>query len=98
VGLVSERALDLGHQVILVDDDPAKLAALRRARFPSLPELLKRHPGHSLTFSDDLPQAVRAGYASLSPPARPDRAGRSGSLLGGVGRPQRFRRYQSCQG
>ena len=57
VGLVAGACFaDLGHQVILVDNDQAKLAAF-------LPELLKRHRGHNLKFSDDLPQAVRASQA-----------------------------------
>jgi UDPglucose 6-dehydrogenase len=54
---------DLGHDVILVDNDQEKLAALRDGRVPIhekfLPELLSRHRGHRLTFSDDLKEAVR---------------------------------------
>src|SRR6202165_787205 len=68
VGLVAGACFaDLGHDVILVDDDQAKLAALNAGQVPIhenvLPELLKRHRGHNLTFSDDLPQAVRASQA-----------------------------------
>jgi UDPglucose 6-dehydrogenase len=68
VGLVAGACFaDLGHQVILVDNDQAKLAALNAGEVPIheklLPELLKRHRGHNLKFSDDLPQAVRASQA-----------------------------------
>src|ERR1700682_6240751 len=68
VGLVAGACFaDLGHQVILVDNDQAKLAALNAGQTPIhekfLPELLKRHRGHNLKFSDDLPEAVRASRA-----------------------------------
>jgi UDPglucose 6-dehydrogenase len=68
VGLVAGACFaDLGHQVIVVDNDQAKLAALNKGEVPIhekfLPELLKRHRGHNLTFSDDLPAAVRASRA-----------------------------------
>jgi UDPglucose 6-dehydrogenase len=53
---------DLGHDVILVDNDQQKLAALRNGQVPIhekfLPELLTRHKGNRLTFSDDLKAAV----------------------------------------
>jgi UDPglucose 6-dehydrogenase len=65
VGLVAGACFaDLGHDVILVDNDERKLAALRNAQIPIhekfLPELLSRHRGHLLQFSDDLAEAVRA--------------------------------------
>lgn len=68
VGLVAGACFaDLGHQVILVDNDQAKLAALRAGDVPIhekfLPELLHRHRDHNLTFSDDLPAAVGASKA-----------------------------------
>src|SRR5579863_10321209 len=68
VGLVAGACFaDMGHQVILVDNDQAKLAALNAGEVPIhekfLPELLKRHRGHNLKFSDDLPAAVRASQA-----------------------------------
>src|SRR5712671_1674258 len=68
VGLVAGACFaDLGHQVIVVDNDQAKLAALKAGEVPIhekfLPELLKRHRGHNLTFSDDLKQAVGASQA-----------------------------------
>jgi UDPglucose 6-dehydrogenase len=64
VGLVAGACFaDLGHDVILVDNDQRKLAALRNGQVPIhekfLPELLSRHRGHRLTFSDDLQEAVR---------------------------------------
>ena len=65
VGLVAGACFaDLGHDVILVDNDQRKLAALRNGQVPIhekfLPELLSRHRGQRLTFSDDLQEAVRA--------------------------------------
>jgi UDPglucose 6-dehydrogenase len=64
VGLVAGACFaDLGHDVILVDNDQKKLAALRNGEVPIhekfLPELLSRHRGQRLTFSDDLEEAVR---------------------------------------
>jgi UDPglucose 6-dehydrogenase len=63
VGLVAGACFaDLGHDVILVDNDQQKLAALRKGQVPIhekfLPELLTRHRGNRLTFSDDLKEAV----------------------------------------
>jgi UDPglucose 6-dehydrogenase len=68
VGLVAGACFaDLGHEVILVDNDPQKLAALKSGNVPIherfLPELLERHRGHRLTYSDDLHEAVRASSA-----------------------------------
>src|ERR1700733_574955 len=68
VGLVAGACFaDLGHNVILVDNDQAKLAALKQGMVPIhekfLPELLERHRGKRLEFSDDLPAAVRASQA-----------------------------------
>ena len=65
VGLVAGACLaELGHDVILVDNDAVKLAALQRGVVPIherfLPELLQRHRGSRLVFSDDLAQATRA--------------------------------------
>ncbi len=64
VGLVAGACFaDLGHDVILVDNDQKKLAALRNGEVPIhekfLPELLGRHRGQRLNFSDDLQEAVR---------------------------------------
>ncbi len=68
VGLVAGACFaDMGHQVILVDNDQQKLAALKNGEVPIhekfLPELLERHRGRSLTFSDDLRAAVEASAA-----------------------------------
>lgn len=65
VGLVAGACFaDLGHDVILVDNDERKLSALMNGQVPIhenfLPELLSRHRGQRLTFSDDLQEAVRA--------------------------------------
>jgi UDPglucose 6-dehydrogenase len=68
VGLVAGACFaDLGHDVVVVDNDQQKLAALNRGECPIhenfLPELLHRHRGTRLTFSDDLQSAVRASAA-----------------------------------
>jgi UDPglucose 6-dehydrogenase len=68
VGLVAGACFaDLGHKVILVDNDQAKLEALRAGRIPIhekfLPELLQRHRGKNLIFSDNLEEAVRTSQA-----------------------------------
>src|SRR4051812_34017341 len=68
VGLVAGACFaDLGHDVIVVDNDEKKLAALNRGEVPIhenfLPELLHRHRGARLKFSDDLETAVRASTA-----------------------------------
>lgn len=64
VGLVAGACFaDLGHDVILVDNDDHKLAALNAGEVPIhekfLPELLSRHRGKRLTFSGDLTEAAR---------------------------------------
>src|ERR1700736_2807500 len=68
VGLVAGACFaDMGHQVILVDNDQQKLDALKNGQVPIhetfLPALLERHRGRSLTFSDDLRTAVQASAA-----------------------------------
>ncbi len=68
VGLVAGACFaDMGHHVILVDNDQQKLAALKNGQVPIhenfLPELLQRHRDRRLNFSDDLQQAVRASKA-----------------------------------
>jgi UDPglucose 6-dehydrogenase len=68
VGLVAGACFaDLGHDVILVDNDEQKLAALQQGKVPIhekfLPELLERHRGQRLTFSGDLHAAVLASDA-----------------------------------
>jgi UDPglucose 6-dehydrogenase len=58
---------DLGHDVILVDNDERKLTALKNGQVPIhekfLPELLNRHRGNRLTFSNDLQESVRLSAA-----------------------------------
>jgi len=63
VGLVAGACFaELGHDIILVDNDASKLAALQRGEVPIherfLPELLQRHRGSRLTFSGDLAKAA----------------------------------------
>src|SRR5579884_1124764 len=64
VGLVAGACFaELGHDVLLVDNDEHKLAALQRGECPIhekfLPELLERHRGKRLDFTGDLADAVR---------------------------------------
>ena len=68
VGLVAGACFaELGHEVILVDNDPKKLSALQRGETPIheqfLPELLARHRGSRLSFTGKLSAAVRASEA-----------------------------------
>jgi UDPglucose 6-dehydrogenase len=68
VGLVTGACFaDLGHEVVLVDNDEKKLEALRTGEVPIhekfLPELLARHRGHRIRFSGDLQAATRASEA-----------------------------------
>lgn len=65
VGLVAAACFaEIGHDVICVDNDERKLAALQRGETPIhelyLPELLQRHRGNRLQFSDSLKEAVQA--------------------------------------
>ncbi|HEY7403984.1 MAG TPA: UDP-glucose/GDP-mannose dehydrogenase family protein [Candidatus Angelobacter sp.] len=64
VGLVAGACFaELGHQVLLVDNDEHKITALQRGECPIhekfLPELLERHRGRRLDFTGDLTEAVR---------------------------------------
>jgi UDPglucose 6-dehydrogenase len=68
VGLVAGACFaDMGHDVILVDNDQQKLKALKDGQVPIherfLPELLERHRGKRLQFSDNLHEAARASAA-----------------------------------
>jgi UDPglucose 6-dehydrogenase len=68
VGLVAGACFaELGHEVTLVDNDPAKYAALQRGEVPIfeqyLPELLARHRGQRLFFTDNTATAVEASDA-----------------------------------
>ena len=63
VGLVSAVCFaELGHEVLSVDNDHAKIALLREGQVPIherfLPELLNRHRGKRLTFSTSVREAV----------------------------------------
>jgi UDPglucose 6-dehydrogenase len=65
VGLVTAACLaEIGHQVIAVDSDTAKIEALTCGEVPIyeplLPELLQRHRGQRLKFSAHLQAAVSA--------------------------------------
>ena len=65
VGLVSAACFaEIGHEVISVDNDAAKIAALKRGETPiherHLPELLAQHRGKRLTFSTSIRDAVSA--------------------------------------
>jgi UDPglucose 6-dehydrogenase len=68
VGLVTGTCLaDLGHEVVLVDNDEQRLMALRNGEVPIherfLPELLARHRGQRIKFSGDLQAATRESEA-----------------------------------
>lgn len=68
VGLVAGACFaELGHDVLLVDNDEQKLAALHAGETPIhekfLPELLSRHRGQRLNFTSDLQEAVKASTA-----------------------------------
>jgi UDPglucose 6-dehydrogenase len=64
VGLVAAIGFaELAHNVICVDADSEKISALRRGECPIherfLPELLSRHRGKRIAFTNSLPEAVR---------------------------------------
>jgi UDPglucose 6-dehydrogenase len=64
VGLVAAACFaELGHHVVCVDNDHAKVAALNSGETPIyedyLTELLGRHHGSNLTFSTSLNQSIR---------------------------------------
>jgi UDPglucose 6-dehydrogenase len=68
VGLVSAVCFaEIGHEVISVDNDSAKIAALERGEVPihenHLPELLKRHRGGRLRFSTSVAKSVKEADA-----------------------------------
>src|SRR3954470_18494844 len=65
VGLVAAVCFaEIGHSVICVDNDAAKIQALQSGRIPihekHLEELLRRQKKGALTFSTSMPRAVRA--------------------------------------
>ena len=64
VGLVAAACFaELGHRVVCVDNDHAKVAALDAGKTPIyeefLTELLGRHRGLGLTFSTSLADSIR---------------------------------------
>jgi UDPglucose 6-dehydrogenase len=68
VGLVAAACFaELGHEVICVDNDARKIAALERGETPIhekfLPELLARHRGTALRFSGSIEDATRVSQA-----------------------------------
>src|ERR1035441_7733692 len=68
VGLVSAACFaEIGHDVISVDNDSVKIAALERGGVPIherfLPELLARHRGRQLRFSTSVAESVRESDA-----------------------------------
>ena len=68
VGLVAAVCFaEMGHTVICVDKDEAKIALLRSGGVPifeqHLPKLLKKHRGHGVTFTTDLREAVAQSQA-----------------------------------
>ncbi|HET6463557.1 MAG TPA: UDP-glucose/GDP-mannose dehydrogenase family protein [Candidatus Krumholzibacteria bacterium] len=70
VGLVTGVCLaEKGHDVVCVESDAAKLAAIRAGRAPfheaDLPELLKKHIGHRFTATASVDEAVAATDLTL---------------------------------
>lgn len=68
VGLVASVCFaEVGHRVICVDNDEAKVKTLNSGGVPIheeyLPELLNQHRGHRLEFTTDLHAATRAAQA-----------------------------------
>lgn len=64
VGLTTAACLcELGHNVMLVEIDPARLERLRRGDCPfyepGLPDMLSRYLGRTLQVTDDLAEATR---------------------------------------
>ncbi len=70
VGLVTGACFaDLGHEVLLVDNDEKKISGLQNGEVPIheqfLPELLGRHRGERIRFSSDLQAATRTSEVVL---------------------------------
>ena len=68
VGLVAGACFaEIGHEVILVDNDSKKLADLKNGKVPIheefLPELIARHAGARLSFTSNLSVAVSSSNA-----------------------------------
>jgi UDPglucose 6-dehydrogenase len=76
VGLVSGACLaEIGHDVICVDTDAAKIAELQAGNSPIyekfLPELLRRHGGQKLNFTTSTQEAVAASDVVMIAVATP---------------------------
>jgi len=68
VGLVAAVCFaEMGHKVVCVDNDEAKVEVLRNGGVPIfeqfLPELLAKHRGRNVTFTADLGAAVEPSEA-----------------------------------
>jgi UDPglucose 6-dehydrogenase len=68
VGLVASACFaEIGHRVVCVDNDEAKVRMLQEGGIPiheeHLPELLSRYRGNSLTFTTDLRAATQSAQA-----------------------------------
>jgi UDPglucose 6-dehydrogenase len=68
VGLVASVCFaEIGHQVICVDNDEAKVKTLRKGGVPifekHLPELLAKHLNHALEFTSDLGRSIERSEA-----------------------------------
>ncbi len=68
VGLVAAVCFaEMGHRVLCVDNNEAKVAQLQRGEAPiyeeHLPEMLARHLNHGVTFTTDLAAAIRPAEA-----------------------------------
>jgi UDPglucose 6-dehydrogenase len=68
VGLVASACFaEIGHRVVCVDNDEAKVRMLQQGGIPiheeHLPELLTRHRGKSLEFTSDLRAATQTAEA-----------------------------------
>src|SRR5262249_34558899 len=76
VGLVSAACFaEIGHDVISVDNDASKIAALERGETPIhehfLPELLARHRGGRLKFSTSAAKEVEEWHAGFITVGKP---------------------------
>ncbi|HEY0757964.1 MAG TPA: UDP-glucose/GDP-mannose dehydrogenase family protein [Acidisarcina sp.] len=85
VGLVAAVCFaEIGHDVICVDNDAAKVERLRSGQVPIfehfLPELLARHLNEGVTFTTDLASAVRASEAIFIAVGTPQSATGSADL------------------
>lgn len=80
VGLVTATTFaEIGHTVVGVDSDPARLDQLQRGEAPfhepGLQELLTKHNGATLSFDPDIGRALEgadAAFICVNTPPRPD--------------------------